>query len=305
MPDGGQDVREFAVLRPGVVDVVGDHDRQSELGGEGRRFGDQPVVVGREVVRQLDEEPARVRPVTPPEQRRIPFRDRPGTGPVAHPQAPEQLPVATPGEGHEPLRLLGQQRLAEARHALRAGHVRLRHEPAEAPPATRRPGEQHEMRSATPVADPAQVLLHRLAMARQAGPSGSRASRHAVLGRHRSAAPRHRRSRPARSPGPSRDDHDPAGIRDGRIEQSDLQPDDRMQADGLGGAHEPDGAVQSRVVRDGQAGQTQLHGPLDQVVGRGRTVEEREVRVAVELGVRGGCHGVAPVLTGWLGVDPA
>ncbi len=74
-----------------------------------------------------------------------------------------------------------------------------------------------------------------------------------------------------------------------------------MQPDRLGGADEPDRAVQARVIRDGQAGQAQLHGPLDQVVGRGRAIEEREVRVAVELGVRGGCHGVAPVLTGWLG----
>ena len=76
-----------------------------------------------------------------------------------------------------------------------------------------------------------------------------------------------------------------------------------MEADGLGRAHEPDGAVQARVVRDGETGQAKLHGPLDEVVGRGRPIEEREVRVAMELGVRGGCHGVAPVLTGWLGAD--
>ena len=61
--------------------------------------------------------------------------------------------------------------------------------------------------------------------------------------------------------------------------------------DGLRRADEADRPVQAGVVRDGQPGQPQLDGPLDQVVRRGRPVEEREVGVAVEFGVRGRCHG--------------
>ena len=64
-----------------------------------------------------------------------------------------------------------------------------------------------------------------------------------------------------------------------------------MQPRRLRGADEPDRPVQPVVVGDGQPGQAQLDGPFDQVVRRGRAIEEREVGVAVELGVRDGCHG--------------
>ena len=64
-----------------------------------------------------------------------------------------------------------------------------------------------------------------------------------------------------------------------------------MEPDGLGRADEADRAVQAVVVRDGQPGQPQLDGPLDQVVRCRRAIEEREVGVAVEFGVRGRCHG--------------
>ena len=58
---------------------------------------------------------------------------------------------------------------------------------------------------------------------------------------------------------------------------------------------EADRPVQAAVVRDGQPGQAQLDGPFHEVVrGRG-AIEEREVRVAVEFGVRGRVPRVAPV----------
>ena len=144
--DGGQHVGQFPVLRPGVVDVVGRHDRQAELPGQLRGLGDQPVVVRSEVMRELDEEAAAGRPVASSEDRRIPFRDGPGAGPIAHPQPADQLTVTAPGQGDQALGVLGQERLAEARHALGPGHVRLRDEPAQAPPADLRPGQQDEMR---------------------------------------------------------------------------------------------------------------------------------------------------------------
>ena len=83
----------------------------------------------------------------------------------------------------------------------------------------------------------------------------------------------------------------PDRVGDDRVEQLDLETDDRMDPDGLGCADETDRAVQAVVVRDGQPGQPQLDGPLDQVVRRGCPVEEREIGVAMEFGVRGLCHG--------------
>ena len=74
-----------------------------------------------------------------------------------------------------------------------------------------------------------------------------------------------------------------------------------MQADGLGRADEADRAVQPGVVGDGQPGQPQLDGPLDQVVrGRG-PIEEREVGVAVEFGVGVGATGRSGRMAGCLG----
>ena len=58
-----------------------------------------------------------------------------------------------------------------------------------------------------------------------------------------------------------------------------------MDPGGLGRTDEADRAVEPGVIRDGQPGQAQLDGPIDQVVRRGRPVEEREVGVAMELGV--------------------
>ncbi len=136
------------------------------------------------------------------------------------------------------------------------------------------------------LADPAQVLLDGLAMTGQAGAGRARTSWQALghVGRRGSGGA----SRAPRAP--CRDD-DPVRVRDGRIEQFDLETDDRMQADGLGRADETDGAVEAVVVRDGQAGQPESDGPLDQLVRCRRTIEEREVGVAMEFGVRGRCHG--------------
>ena len=64
-----------------------------------------------------------------------------------------------------------------------------------------------------------------------------------------------------------------------------------MEPGGLGRADEADRPVEPGMVRDGQPGQPQLDGPLDEVVRRGRPVEEREVGVAMEFGVRGLGHG--------------
>ena len=74
--DRGEDVVELAVGGRGVVDVVGDDDREAEVRGEGRRLGHEPVVVGAAVVRQLEEEAARCRRVATTELAGIALGDR-------------------------------------------------------------------------------------------------------------------------------------------------------------------------------------------------------------------------------------
>ena len=290
--DGGEDVGQFAVLRPGVVDVVGDHHGQPQLVGEGGGLGHQPVVVGEEVMPEFQEEAARCRAIAPAEECRVALRDRARADPVAHAQAPRELPVATPGQGHESLGVLGDERLAEAWHPLRAGEVRVRDQPRQAAPAHLRTREQHEMRTAAAVADPAQVLLDRLPIPGQSRALGPWPVRQPVTDDAVQRARRARVTRPAWfASSTSRRDHHPARIRDRRIAQPDLQSDHRMESDRLGRTDEADRAVQAVVIRDGQPGQPEFDRPFDQVVrGRG-TLEEREVGVAVEFGVRDGRHG--------------
>ncbi len=50
VPDRRQDVVELAIFRTGVVDRVGDHDRQPQVRRQGRGLGHEPVVVGEQVV---------------------------------------------------------------------------------------------------------------------------------------------------------------------------------------------------------------------------------------------------------------
>ena len=61
--------------------------------------------------------------------------------------------------------MLGEERLVEPGHRLGPGQVRPGDEPAEAPIARGVAGEQHQVRTALPLADPADVLLDRLPMA--------------------------------------------------------------------------------------------------------------------------------------------
>ena len=97
-------------------------------------------------------------------------------------------------------------------------------------------GQQHEVRAAAPFADPAQVLLHRRPMARQSSPLGAGPGRHA-LGDERPwpGDPSPVRTDPADAPARRDDDH-VTRIGDGRVEQLDLQADDRVEPGRLRGA---------------------------------------------------------------------
>ena len=81
---------ELAILGSGVVDGVGDDDRQAQVAGEVDRLGDEPVVVRTEMVRQLDGEAVRS------DDAGQPLGRRPRAGPVADEQPPTDLP-APPG----------------------------------------------------------------------------------------------------------------------------------------------------------------------------------------------------------------
>jgi hypothetical protein len=72
----------------------------------------------------------------------------------------------------------------------------------------------------------------------------------------------------------------------GRIEQLHLQADDRTQPRFLGRRHEADRAVEALVIGQREGRQAKFDRSGHQVLGGRGTVEEREVRVAVEFGVR-------------------
>jgi len=204
--DRGHDVVQLTVLGPGVVDVVRDHARQSELLGERRRLGDQPVVVGQEVMRQLEEEATRrgavaaptvgaasaavtgtsaagpftaagsptVAPVASdasPEQPRVSLGNCPRTGPIADPQPADNLAFAAAGQRDQALDVVGEERLGDPGNALGSGEVGPRNEPAQAAITGAVSSKQGEMRPALPLPHSTQVLLDRAAMAGEAGTS--------------------------------------------------------------------------------------------------------------------------------------
>jgi len=88
-------------------------------------------------------------------------------------------------------------------------------------------------------------------------------------------------------------------IRDHRVDQLDLDPDHRVDPGCLRCGGEPDGPVQALVIGDREPGEPKHGRPRDEIVGGGCPVEEREVAVAVQLGVGGWGHGG---LRGWTGM---
>ncbi len=214
---------------------------------------------------QLDEEAARGRAITKAEEGGVALGRGARAQLVARPQATGQLAVAAAGQCDEALGVFGKEGLGEPRDRLRTGHVGPRHEPAQAPPAYLRASKQDEMRSARSLTDPSQVFLDGLAMPWQPGARGARPAGQ-TLGHARGerfiGGPAAASSR-----APGRDDQS-IGVRDGRVEQFDLETHDRVEAGRLGRRHEPDRAVQAVVIGDGEAGQPERNGPLDQIVRR-------------------------------------
>lgn len=64
-----------------------------------------------------------------------------------------------------------------------------------------------------------------------------------------------------------------------------------MESGRLCSTDETDHAIQTGMVRDGQPGQPEFDRPLNQDVRRGGAIEEREIGVAMEFGIRDLNHG--------------
>ena len=322
MADRAEHVLELAALGPGVMDVVRDDTGQAELVGQARGLGDEPVVLGQEVVLKLEDEAGRDRATAPgsspaairvmavcaasAKQAGVAFGDQPGPSSIAHPQPPGEFAVATSGQRDEALGVVGQKGLAEPRHALRAGQVGPADQAAQTPVAGGVPSQQDEVRSARAVADPPEILLDWFAPAGQPSPFRTRPNGHALdrSGRRvvdqgrpttgcgsqllpRWALTAARTTNWTAAGATSRDD-DSAGIGDERVEQLDLDPQDRLEPRLTRRRGETHDSIQPVVIGDGQAAEADRQGTFDQLVGGRCAVQEREVGVTVELGV---CHG--------------
>ena len=121
----GGDVSVWAEdIAPSVIpDWMLSDDRQVELRGECRRLRDEPVVVGQQVVRQLDEETAGRRPVAAAEDADVALGRRASAGPITDPQPASDLAVAAAGQRDDALVLDLEELVAELWHGLRPGQV--------------------------------------------------------------------------------------------------------------------------------------------------------------------------------------
>jgi hypothetical protein len=142
------------------------------------------------------------------------------------------------------------------------------------------------MRAALSIADPTDILLDRFAMAGEPRPIWSRTIGLTIpgprLGWNRFAGARP--TPPSSSATPRRDD-ELFRIGNDRIAKLDLETEDWRQAGFLIRGRGPDDAVQALMVGDREPGQAQLDRSLGELVGRRCPIQEREVRVAMELGV--------------------
>ncbi len=223
------------------------------------------------------------------EHPRVPFRGPCRAFPVTGEEPTRDLAVAAPGERDHPPGVALEQRVREPWHALGAGQVRRTDQPREATVTRLVAGEQHEVGPALAVSDAAQILAHRVAMAREAGPI--RVQPHGATRfdqpAHRIRLPRppRRPRRTTRAPPAPRRHHDSSRVGDRGVEQLDLHAHHGMDAGRLRRGDEPDRAVQALVVGDRERPQPELRRTVDEGIGRRRAVEKRELAVAVELGV--------------------
>ena len=258
--DRGQHVVQLAFFGARVAHVVRDDDRQAELAGQARGLGDQPVVVGQEVVRELEDEaggcdpPCRapaVRRRRRPEAPRVALRDGPRTLAVAGPEPPGQLAVAAPRERDEALRVLREEGLGDRGAALVPARLARETSRRGCGSRSRRARAGRGADRAAPRRSPRWSSL----------PAARWPGSRARSGRGRAGRPSPDASAAPWRPGPApRSGRQRAApgttmprVRDGGVEQLDLDADDRVEAGLLGRRREPDDAVQALAIGDRKA----------------------------------------------------
>ena len=124
-------------------------------------------------------------------------------------------------------------------------------------------------------------------MAGQPGARRAWSRRHALdrLAREPGDRPGRPRRRAAPAQSSARRQDDPVRVGRGGVLELDLDPDDRAEPDSLGCRGKAHDAVQPVVIGHGEPRQAQRSRSLGHVLDRRGAVEEREVGVAVELGV--------------------
>ena len=172
MADGDEHVLQLAVRAQGVVGVVGDHGGQAGLVGQAASSATSQSSSGQQVVLELH-----VEAVAGADEPGEALERGRGTLPVTGQQPTRDLSVTAAREDDEAAAMLGQQRVAEARHALAAGQVGGAGQPAEVRVAGLTRGQQREVRPQLPGADAPQVFPARVAMARRSLPGNGRPRR--------------------------------------------------------------------------------------------------------------------------------
>ena len=249
------------------------------------RLGDQPVVVGQQMVLQLEVE-AIAEDARPRPGRLL------GARPITGQQPARDLAMPAAGQAQQAVGVAPHELGGEARRALGAREMRRADQPAQAPIAGHVACDQDEVRAELAGPNAAQVLAPLLPVVRRSEAirhrpdhpaPGRRLGQGRLLARLRLVG-----RQPMRPLPPATRDDQPGRVGHDRIEQVDLHPDDRPQAGLLRGRRETHCAVEALVIGQRDCRKTQLGGAFGQVVdGRG-AVEEREIGVAVELGEGGG-----------------
>ena len=137
--DAQQDVVRLRVALPQVVDVVGGHERQVQLAGQGQDALVDDLLLLDTLVLHLQEEVARAQDVAQPRRR---FQRRPRLFDL---ERARHLPLQAAAEADEPLGVLGQQILVDSRPVVEPFGIARRHQLDQVLVALVGLGQQHQV----------------------------------------------------------------------------------------------------------------------------------------------------------------
>jgi len=138
-PDAEEDVLGRRLAAMDVVEVVGDDERQSHLGGEPQELLVEPALLGQAVILELEVEAIR------PQDVAVLAGDGPGKVPVLDLERPGNLAVEAGRQADQALAVLRQVLAVDARLVVVAVDVRVRDEAAQVPIADEVGGEEDEV----------------------------------------------------------------------------------------------------------------------------------------------------------------